>query len=414
MLDIKLIRENPELFKKNLQRRNREPKLIDQLLELDKTRRELIAELDMIKAEKNKISKKPSPEEITNLQMIKKDTELKEGKLTETENSWREILLSLPNMLSNDVPDGKSDEENKEVRRVGEIPTFDFAIKDHLKIGADLDLLDFERGAKVAGSGFFYEKNQLALLDLSLQRYAFDKLISKGFEAIITPDLAKEQILKGIGFMPRGQETQVYSVENSDLCLVGTAEITVGGLHSDEILDSNDLPKKYISFSHCFRTEDGSYGKYSKGLYRVKQFSKVEMFVICKPEDSEKYHQELLAIQEELAQELNLPYRIVIQCTGDIAAPSAKTFDLEAWMPSRENYGEITSTSNTTDFQARRLNIRFKDSEGNNTFVHMLNGTALNNSRWILALLENNQQADGSVIVPEALRKYTGFDSIEK
>ncbi len=412
MLDIKLIRENPELIKSNLVRRQKDPILVDQILQIDSERRELIVKTDELKSQRNKIGKKPSTEEIAVLQKNKKDLEVKEDQLKEFDKQYTDLMLKLPNLLDKEVPDGKDDSENVVLRKHGEPTQFDFLPKDHLQLGKQLDLLDFERGAKVAGSGFFYEKNELALLDLALQKYAMEKLRSKGFQIIITPDLAKDNILSGTGYMPRGPETQIYSIDKKDLGLIGTAEISIGGYHSDEILDMNQLPLKYVGFSHCFRTEDGSYGKYAKGLYRVHQFSKVEMFIFCLPEDSEKYHQEMLGIEEEIFQELKLPYRVLLQCAGDVGAPCIKTYDIEAWMPSREAYGEVTSTSNTTSFQARRLNIRYKNTDGKNDFVHMLNGTAMTNSRIPLAILENYQQADGSILIPEVLRKYTGFDRI--
>lgn len=412
MLDIKFIRENPDEVKKNLLRRHKDMTVVDNILEIDKDRRELIVVVDELKAQRNKISKKPTQEEIEALQKAKKELDLHEKRLSELEKIFQELILGLPNLLDAQVPDGKDDSENQVLKNVGEPPVFDFEPKDHLELGKIHNLLDFERGAKVAGSGFFYEKNELALLDLALQRYTLEKLRSKGFQVVITPDMAKDNILKGTGYMPRGPETQIYSIENKDLGLIGTSEITIGGYHNDEILSLEQLPLKYVGFSHCFRTEDGSYGKYAKGLYRVHQFSKVEMFIFCQPEDSEKHHQEMLSIEEEIFQELKLPYRVLLQCAGDVGAPCAKTYDIEAWMPSRKAYGEVTSTSNTTSFQSRRLNIRYKNSDNENEFVHMLNGTAMTNSRIPLAILENYQLVDGGIKIPEILIKYTGFDKI--
>lgn len=412
MLDIKFVRDNPDLVKKNLLRRRKDQTMVDNLLEIDKDRRDLIVIVDELKAQRNKISNKPSQEEIEILQKAKKELEQHEKRLIELEGIYHDLLMAFPNLLDEQVPDGKDDSENQVLKNVGEPPVFDFTPKNHLELGKMHNLLDFERGAKVAGSGFFYEKNELALLDLALQKYTLEKLRSKGFQVVITPDLAKDNILHGTGYMPRGPETQIYSIENKDLGLIGTSEITIGGYHSDEILSLDQLPLKYVGFSHCFRTEDGSYGKYAKGLYRVHQFSKVEMFIFCRPEDSEKHHQEMLSIEEEIFQELKLPYRVLLQCSGDVGAPCAKTYDIEAWMPSREAYGEVTSTSNTTSFQSRRLNIRYKNNDGENEFVHMLNGTAMTNSRIPLAILENYQQADGSVLIPEILIKYTGFNKI--
>ncbi|MBU0648404.1 serine--tRNA ligase, partial [Patescibacteria group bacterium] len=350
MLDIKLIRENPDLVKKSTERRGKDPVTVDNLLEIDRERRELIAVVDELKQKRNKVGKKPKHDEIVKLQKLKKDIDGKEKKLEEIANVYDEILDGLPNILSDDTPNGESDQDNPEIKKVGKPPKFDFEPKDHLAIAESLDLVDFARGAKVAGADFYYAKNELALLDLALQKYAFDMLKAKGFTLMITPDMAKNDICSGTGFAPRGREGQVYSLEGEEISLVGTAEITLAGYHKDEILSSDELPKKYAALSHCYRRESGSYGKYSKGLYRMHQFSKVEMFVYGRPEESDKYHQELLAIEEEILQDLEIPYRLVAICAGDIGAPYSKSFDLEAWIPSLGEYREITSTSNATDY----------------------------------------------------------------
>ncbi len=282
-------------------------------------------------------------------------------------------------------------------------------------MGSELDIIDFDSGALVSGQKFYYLKKGGALLELALIQYAMNKLYTKGFVPYLTPDVAKAEILKGIGFNPRGTETNIYSIADSDLCLIATAEITIGGMFSDRVLNENDLPYKIAGFSHCFRTEAGAAGLATKGLYRVHQFSKVEMFVICRPEESENFHKELLAIEEEIYQELKIPYRVLDIASGDLGNPAYKKYDLEAWMPGRHEYGEITSTSNCTDFQARRLNIRYKDITGKNRFVHMLNGTAVAVPRVIIAILENYQQPDGSVIIPDVLQIYmNGIKSIKK
>jgi seryl-tRNA synthetase len=324
-------------------------------------------------------------------------------------------LRELPNFLHSAVPDGGEDDA-KELRRFGAPAQHGFEAKDHLQLAAALDLADFDGGAKVAGQKFYFLKNEAVLLELGLQRYALDLLLAEGFTPYVTPDLARAEILEGIGFNPRGEETQIYSVANSDLCLVGTAEITLGGLYADTILEEDQLPVKMAGISHCFRTEAGAAGRESKGLYRVHQFTKVEMFAITRPEDSDAMHEQLLALEERIYQGLELPYRVVDIAAGDLGAPAYRKFDVEAWMPGRGehgSYGEISSTSNCTDYQARRLRVRFRrKATKKNEFAHMLNGTAVSNARLILALLENHQRGDGSVAIPKALQPYVGRELI--
>jgi seryl-tRNA synthetase len=326
-------------------------------------------------------------------------------------------LRELPNFLHGAVPDGGEDDA-KELRRVGAPAQLGFAPKDHLQLAAALDLADFDGGARVAGQKFYFLKNEAVLLELGLQRYALDLLLAEGFTPYVTPDLARAEILEGIGFNPRGEETQIYSVANTDLCLVGTAEITLGGLYADTILEEEQLPVKMAGISHCFRTEAGAAGRESKGLYRVHQFTKLEMFAITRPEDSDAMHEQLLALEERIYQGLELPYRVVDIAAGDLGAPAYRKFDIEAWMPGRGergSYGEISSTSNCTDYQARRLRVRFRRKETKkNEFAHMLNGTAVSNARLILALLENHQRADGTIAIPRALQPYVGREAIGK
>ncbi len=324
-------------------------------------------------------------------------------------------IRELPNFIHPDVPEG-GEEDFREIRRVGEVPGFGFAVQDHLEIADRLDLVDFESAAKVAGQKFYYLKNEAVLLELAMQRFALDVVMAAGYAPYTTPDVARPEILDGIGFNPRGEETQVYSLANADLCLIGTAEIPLGGLHADEILDEAELPLKLAGVSHCFRTEAGSHGRESKGLYRVHQFSKVEMFVYCRPEESEKLLDEMVAIEERIFQALEIPFRVIDVASGDLGAPAYRKFDLEAWMPGRGeggDWGEVTSTSNCTDYQSRRLKVRFRrKATRKNELVHMLNGTAVSNARTILAILENHQQADGSVAVPKALQPYVGRERI--
>lgn len=324
-------------------------------------------------------------------------------------------LKRLPNFVHPEVPEG-GEEDFRELHTWGEIPQFDFEPRDHLELGAALDLLDFERAAVVSGQKFYYLKNELVLLELGLQRFALEIAMDAGFVPYITPDLARPAILEGIGFNPRGEETQVYSVENADLCLVGTAEITLGGFYADTLLDEADLPLRMVGISHCFRTEAGTHGRESRGLYRVHQFSKVEMFAFTKPEDSEAMHAELLGIEEKVFQALELPYRVIDVASGDLGAPALRKFDIEAWMPSRGNtgdWGEVTSASNCTDYQTRRLKIRFRRAATKkNELVHSLNGTAISLARAILALMEVHQRADGSIGIPPALQPYVGREVI--
>jgi seryl-tRNA synthetase len=316
----------------------------------------------------------------------------------------RELQLQVPNFTHPDAPIGKDESANLPIRSHGEVPRPAFPPKDHLALMEGLDLVDFEGGAKVAGQKFYYLKNEAVLLELALVQFALRLLQEEGFTLFITPDLARQEILNGIGFNPRGESTQIYSIENSDLSLVATAEITLGGLLADEILEAERLPLLYAGLSHCFRTEAGSAGRESRGLYRVHQFTKVEMFAFTRPEDSEAMHERFVAIEENIYRQLEVPYRVVDICTGDLGAPAYRKYDLEAWMPGRGQWGEITSTSNCTDYQARRLNIRYKEKGGKGTsMVHMLNGTAVAVSRSIIALVENGQQADGSIRLPRCL-----------
>jgi len=353
---------------------------------------------------------------------LKEEIAAAETELTAVEAELLTEARKIPNMAHPDAPVGKEDKDNLEVKRVGEPTKFDFEPADHVKLGQDLDVIDFDSGTKVSGTKFYYLKNEGVYLELGLIRYALDILQKKGFTPFITPDIAREEILEGIGFNPRGAESNVYTLEGEETCLVGTAEITLGGYYSNMILPKEKLPLRMAGLSHCFRREAGAAGQFSKGLYRVHQFTKLEMFVYCLPEESGLFHEELRLIEEEIFKGLNIPFRVVDTCTGDLGAPAYRKWDLEAWMPGRASqpsrnggeWGEVTSTSNCTDYQARRLNIRFKDDDGKNKYVHMLNGTAIAISRAIIAVLENFQQADGTVRLPKALVPYCGFEVIKK
>jgi seryl-tRNA synthetase len=347
---------------------------------------------------------------------LKDEIAATESELANVEKELEAEARKIPNMAHPDAPVGKEDKDNLEVKRVGEPARFDFEPKDHVELGQALDIIDFDSATKVSGTKFYYLKNEGVYLELGLVRYALDILHKRGFTPFITPDVAREEILEGIGFNPRGAESNVYTLEGEDACLVGTAEITLGGYYSDTIIAKDALPLRMAGLSHCFRREAGAAGQFSKGLYRVHQFTKLEMFVYCLPEESGHFHEELRSIEEEIFEGLDIPFRVVDTCTGDLGAPAYRKWDLEAWMPGRNNgdWGEVTSTSNCTDYQARRLNIRYKDTDGKNKFVHMLNGTAIAISRAIIAILENFQQADGSVRLPRALSPYCGFDTIKK
>ena len=322
-------------------------------------------------------------------------------------------------MTHPDAPVGRDSVANVMVRRWGEPRKFAFKAKDHVELCEALDLVDFEAGARVTGQKFYFLKNEAALLELALVQFCMLKLAKYGYTPVITPDLARMEVLEGIGFIPRDpnpETRQVYTVADTDLCLVATAEITLGGMHKDQILDEAKLPLKYVGLSHCFRTEAGAPGRDTRGLYRVHQFTKVEIFVFSTPEQSEAIHQEILSLEESIFQELGLPYHVLDTCTGDLGGPAYRKYDLEAWMPGRGEageYGEVTSTSNCTDFQARRLNIRYRSKEAKGTrMVHTLNGTAVACTRALLAILENYQNEDGSITIPEALRQWVGKDQI--
>lgn len=410
MLDINFVRENKDKVKKGIANKNFDPKLVDEVLVLDEKRRKLIGEIEEIRAQRNIISKEKNIEEG---KKIKAKLQKLEPELDESEKKYNEKLSQIPNLPLDNVPVGKSDKDNVEVKKWGDPKKFDFEPKDHLELGTTLGILDFETGAKVAGSQFYYLYGDGARLELALISYAFEKLSQKGFMPVMTPDLAKSRYYLGTGYNPKGDEAQTYEIKDSDLGLIATAEVTLAGKHADEVLSEKDLPLKYIGYSHCFRQEAGAYGKYSKGLYRVHQFTKAEMFIYCLPEESEKMHQLLLETEEEIYKDLEIPYRVLEMCTADLGAMAARKYDVEAWMPGRGEYGEITSTSNCTDYQARNLNIRYKKDNGEKGFVHMLNGTAITTSRTIIAILENYQNKDGSVRVPKVLQKWMGKDKIK-
>lgn len=421
MLDLKFIKEHVQEVRENIRNRYMDVD-VDSVLSLYEQRNKLLRELEELRKQRNENAKKMkgkmSDEDRSSLieegKRLKERISALEEELKEVEGQLNTEAQRIPNIAHPDAPIGKEDKDNLELRRHGEPTSFSFVPKDHIEIGKELELFDFDTAAKVSGQKFYYLKNQAVFLELALARYAMDILQSRGFTPTITPDIAREEIAEGIGFNPRGEESNIYRIEGTGTCLVGTAEITLGGYHAQEHLPAEKLPIRMAGLSHCFRREAGAAGQFSKGLYRVHQFTKVEMFVYCRPEESEEIHNQLLAIEEEIFQGLEVPYRVVDTCTGDLGAPAYRKFDLEAWMPGRGesgDWGEVTSASNCTDYQARRLGVRYKGEEGNR-YVHMLNGTAVAVSRAIIAILENHQQEDGSVAIPEKLVPYTGFDRI--
>ena len=416
MLDRKFILANIEAVKQNCRNRN-VPEQIDRLVELEQQRRELLKQIEDLNRQANEVSKSigkaadETEREARKAQGrdLRAQRDERQKRHDQLDAEILEIQRQIPNMAHPDAPVGVDDKANLEIGRGQFQPrTFDFQPLDHLELGKKWDWIDFEGGARTTGAGFYFLKGELVLLDLAIQQFALNELVRRQFLPTLTPDLARDDVLEGIGFMPRGPETQVYSIENSDLSLIGTAEITLGGLYRDLVLDSETLPRQLVGISHCFRTEAGAAGRASRGLYRVHQFTKVEMFVFCKPEQSDGIHDQLKQIECDLFDALEIPYRIVDTATGDLGGPAYRKYDLEAWMPGRGEdgeWGEVTSTSNCTDYQARRLNIRYKEKGTKGThLVHTLNGTAVALSRALIAVLENHQNADGTVTLPAVLR----------
>jgi seryl-tRNA synthetase len=427
MLDVQVIRANLDAVKANCRNRNvtgADPGLV---IRLDDDRKRLLNETQALQQRANELSKGIPQEKdaakkqelIAEGKRLREQVGALEKQVKEIESQQHAALLLIPNLTHPDAPVGGTAEDNKVITTWGEKPKFDFKPRDHVALVEALDLADFEAGAKVAGQKFYFLKNEAALLELALVQYAMQALVREGFTPIVTPDLARAEVLEGIGFIPRDpnpETRQVYTIADSDLCLIATAEITLGGMHRDAILDEAKLPLKYVGLSHCFRTEAGAPGRDTRGLFRVHQFTKVEMFAFCLPDQSEAIHRDLLRIEETVFQGLGLPYHVIDTCTGDLGGPAYRKYDLEAWMPGRGNggeYGEVTSTSNCTDYQARRLNIRSKAAGQKGTrFVHTLNGTSVAVTRALVAILENYQQADGSVLIPEVLRPWVGKDRI--
>ena len=416
MLDLKSIRSDPERVKQALARRGAADQ-VDELLALDARRRELLPEVESAQAERKTLSKqigerKQAGEEaeaerlMATVQGLKQTIESGRAELEQVDSKLGELALSLPNIPDPDAPEGMTEDDAVVVREVGERPSFDFEPRDHLEIGTELDLIEMEAAAQLSGSRFAYLKGDLVLLELALVRFVIELVRAEGHEPVVPPVLVREEALEGTGFLP-GDRDQIYEVPKDELFLTGTSEVALAGLHADRILDAGSLPLRYCAFSTCFRREAGAAGRDTRGIFRVHQFDKVEMFSFVAPEASRDEHERLLAIEERILTELELPYRVVNVAVGDLGDPAAKKYDCEAWIPSQERYRELTSCSNTTDYQARRLGARYRPAEGESPQpVHTLNGTACAVGRTIIALIENRQESDGSFTLPKTLHGY--------
>ncbi len=413
MLDIKFIRENPDLIREAARKKHINFN-VDELVSSDQKRLEKLSVVESLRAEQNAVSDKiPSatPDEkqklIEQMGLLKADLKKHEEELKEIMVEWQRLMLAVPNVPDISVPEGESDADNREVHTWGELPKFDFAVKDHIELVELHDLADFERGAKVSGFRGYFLKNEGALLSYAIWQYAMEKLVSKGYTPMIVPSLVSKKTLMGTGYLPGGED-DLYRTQDEDY-FAGTGEVATMSYYSDEVLEDN-FPKKIAAFSPCFRREAGAHSKDTKGLYRVHEFMKVEQVVLCHAnhEESVKYHEEVQQNIEELAQDLGIPYQVVINCGGDLGQGQVKKYDTNLWVPSQNTYREISSASYFHDYQTRRLNIRYKDADGKMRFAHSLNSTMAPTPRFLIAILENNQQADGTIKIPEVLRKYMG------
>ncbi|HEY6731509.1 MAG TPA: serine--tRNA ligase [Solirubrobacterales bacterium] len=416
MLDLKLIRSDPGRVKSALARRGAADQ-VDELLALDARRRELLPEVETAQAERKTLSKqigekKQAGEDaaaeqlMATVQGLKERIESGKEELEQVEAKLGELARGLPNIPDPDAPEGMTEEDAVVVREVGERPEFDFEPRDHLEIGTELDLIEMEAAAQLSGSRFAYLKGDLVMLELALVRFAIETVRAEGHEPVVPPVLVREEALEGTGFLP-GDRDQIYEVPKDELFLTGTSEVGLAGLHADQILEAASLPLRYCAFSTCFRREAGAAGRDTRGIFRVHQFDKVEMFSFVEPDASRDEHERLLAIEERILQELEIPYRVVNVAVGDLGAPAAKKYDCEAWIPSQGRHRELTSCSNTTDYQARRLGARYRPREGETPLpVHTLNGTACAVGRTIIALIENRQESDGSFTLPKTLHPF--------
>jgi len=407
MLDTKFIKENTPEIEKMLQKRGVNVDIV-RLIELNDERLELIQKIELIRAERNKLSKERTHKNIKRGREIKIELKNLEPTLETLKVQILDLQLSIPNMLHPDVPKGKDESENVEIRRWGKIPEFDFEAKDHVQLGTALGLFEIPRAAKITGTGYYFLTGDAVALEFSLIRYALALLTKEGFYPMITPELVRKRYAEGTGYIPKREEPDIYKLENENLYLIATAEIPLAAYHADEILKEEELPKRYAGFSSCFRKEAGAYGKHTKGIFRVHQFDKVEMFTFVKPAGSMDTFHYLINLSERLFQGLEIPYRVMNICTGDMNAAGFIKYDIDYYSPYGKTFREFTSGTNTTDYQARRLNIRYKKKGGEAKFVHTLNNTAIAIGRTIIAILENYQQKDGSVKIPEVLQDYVG------
>ncbi|KKU10588.1 MAG: Seryl-tRNA synthetase [Parcubacteria group bacterium GW2011_GWB1_46_8] len=406
MLDINFIRENQKAVQVNCDRRGAKVS-VDEVVSLDDKRKKTITELDGLRGKQNRESKvKPSQEKILELKKLSETIGKLEIDLKSIEESLYERLSWFPNMLDPEVPDGTDDSGNVPIKYWGEVPKFDFEPHDHQMIGESLDILDMERGAKVSQSRFYFLKNAGARLRLALVQFAFDYLAQRGFTIMTTPHVAREKTLFGTGYLPFFAD-DIYKLEGHDLALIGTSEQTLVAYHMDEVLRGDELPKQYTAHSECFRTEAGSYGKDTRGIFRVHEFMKVEQIVFCTPETSPQFHEKCLENEEGILKALKIPYRVVLICVGDFGAPGYKKYDVEAWFPGQNKYREVTSNTNLTDFQTRRLNIRYRTEQGSLMYPHTISATGVTD-RHLIAIIENYQQKDGSVKIPDVLVPYMG------
>jgi len=412
VIDLNLLRENPELVRASQLARGKDVGLVDLALELDSKKRSALQEYEALRAQQNAhgklVASAPKDEKaalIAQGQQMAQDVKDLDARASSAENELMLVINQIENIIIDGVPAG-GEEDFVLVREVGQKPNFSFTPKDHSELGTSLDVIDIERGVKISGSRFYFLKGMGARLELALMQLGLDQASEAGFEALITPTLVKPSVMQGTGFLGE-HSAEIYYLPADDLYLTGTSEVALAGFHSDEILESLDEPKRYAGWSTCYRREAGSYGKDVTGILRVHQFNKLEMFSYCKPEEAEAEHERLLAWQEQMLQKCELPYRVIDVAAGDLGSSAAKKYDVEAWVPSQERYRELTSTSNCTTYQARRLNTRYRDENGKPKIAATLNGT-LATTRWLVAILENHQQADGSVLIPKALRPYLG------
>jgi len=419
MLDIEQIRTKTEEIKKAIARKGADPALIDEVILIDRNRRRVLSELERAQSELNKYSK-----DIAKFHGQQKIDAINEAsswsakvkdlkpETDQAQKEFTEIMLAIPNPPADDVMDGASDKDNKVNRTVGELPKFSFKPQDHVELGEKLDLIDIERAGKISGSRFYFLKNELVQLEFALIQYALEILTAEKFTPMIPPILLNRETMTGAGYLPAGED-EIYKTQD-DLFLAGTSEQPLAGYHSGEIVDEKNLPLRYTGFSSCFRREAGSHGKDVRGILRAHQFDKIEMFSFCTPKDSEKEHEYLVSLEEKIVSGLGLPYQIIDICAGDLGASAVKKYDVETWMPGQNQYRETHSCSNCSDFQARRLNIRFRDKDGKVSPLHTLNGTAIAIGRMLIAIMENGQQKDGSIKIPEVLHKFLNFKEIKR